>query len=143
MAVPLKHGSPMNPSFAHFPRRLRRASIALLMLALAASPVLAQDEDIGVLLGRAEEAVNRASRADADQYAPDLIGQARQGLAQAQAAASDRKGRKEAPWLAERATADADLARVRSEEAVANAKLLQQQNEIARLRRQLGMEAQR
>jgi hypothetical protein len=132
----------MNPSFAHFPRRLRKPSFALLLLALVAGPVLAQDEDIGVLLGRAEEAVNRASRADADQYAPDLIGQARQGLAQAQAAASERKGRKEAPWLAERAAVDADLARVRSEEAVANAKLQQQQNEIARLRRQLGLEAE-
>lgn len=141
MAVPLRHGSPMNPSFAYFPQRLRRQSVALLLLALVVSPVLAQDEDIGVLLGRAEEAVNRASRADADQYAPALIGQARQGLAQAQSAAGERSGRKEAPWLAERATADADLARVRSEEAVANAKLQQQQNEIARLRRQLGLGA--
>ena len=53
-------------------------------------------------------------QADADQYAPDLIGLARQGLEQAQRAAGAARAQ-ERPAMALRAAADADLARVRSE----------------------------
>lgn len=88
----------------------------------------------------AQQAVNRADQADADQYAPELITAARVGLAQAQAAAANRRERKLAPPLALRAAADADLARVRSNEAVANAELQQRRSEISELQRTLGVE---
>ncbi len=76
-------------------------------------------------------------QADADQYAPDLIGLARQGLEQAQRAAGDRRERKNAPAMALRAAADADLARVRSEEATVTAQLQLRRNEVNQLQRQL------
>ncbi|UKE50386.1 DUF4398 domain-containing protein [Xanthomonas translucens] len=88
-------------------------------------------------LQTAQQAVQRAIQADADQYAPDLIATARQGLEQAQQAALDRRQRKTAPQLALRVAADADLARVRSEEAVANAQLKQRKAEVAELERSL------
>ncbi len=98
-------------------------------------PVLAQD---GALeLAQARQAVDKATQADADQYAPDLIALARQGLEQAQAAAGDRRERKNVPVLAARATVDADLARVRSEEATAMAQLQLHRNEVTQLERQL------
>jgi hypothetical protein len=89
-------------------------------------------------LAAAHQAVNRADQADADQYAPALLDSARTALAQAQAAAASRRERKLAPGLALRATVDAELARVRSEEAVANARLQQLRQEIGELQRTLG-----
>ena len=88
-------------------------------------------------------AVQRAVTADADQYTPDLIDAARQDLASAQAAALDRKLRKQAPQMAQRVAADADLARALSEEAVANADLQQRRAEIAQLQRSLATEVKR
>jgi uncharacterized protein involved in exopolysaccharide biosynthesis len=81
--------------------------------------------------------VERADRADADQYAPDTMAMARQQLEQAQRAALDRRERKQAPVLAQRAAADADLARVQSEESVAQAQLAQRKAEVEQLQRQL------
>ncbi|HEY5972173.1 MAG TPA: DUF4398 domain-containing protein [Pseudoxanthomonas sp.] len=89
-------------------------------------------------LAVAQQAVNRADQADADQYASELLNSARQALAQAQAAAASRRERKLAPELAVRATVDADLARARSDEATANARLQQQRAEIEELQRTLG-----
>ncbi len=91
----------------------------------------------------AQQAVNRADQADADQYAPELLAAARTTLAQAQAAASSRRDRKLAPDLALRAAVDADLARTRSAEAVANAQLQQRRSEIAELQRTLDGEGLR
>ncbi len=91
-------------------------------------------------LAAAQQAVNRADQADADQYAPELLNSARTALAQAQAAAASRRDRKLAPDYAARATADADLARARSSEAVANAQLRQRRQEIDELQRALGQE---
>ena len=86
----------------------------------------------------ARQAVERASRADADQYAPDLLVSARQTLDAAQAASEGgRSERRQAPALALRAAADADLARARSEEAVARAQLDQRRAEAAELQRRL------
>ena len=51
----------------------------------------------------AQQAVERADRADADQYAPDMMALARQQLEQAQRAAGDRRQQKQAPLLARRA----------------------------------------
>lgn len=131
----------MNPSFAQLRRTLHRTPAALLLaVTLAAAPAMAQVAQVPELQ-LAAQALDRADRADADQYAPDLIASARQLLSQAQAAAAGgRSQRREAPLLAQRATVEADLARVRSEEAAANALLQQRRDEIAELRRKLGME---
>lgn len=85
----------------------------------------------------AQQAVEKADRADADQYAPDTMAMARQQLGQAQQAVTDRRLRKQVPVLALRAAADADLARAQSEEAVAQAQLAQRKAEVAQLQRQL------
>ena len=97
---------------------------------------MAQDPAAADLLA-AQQAVERADRADADQYAPDSMALARQQLEQAQRAAGDRRERKQAPLLAQRAAVDADLARAQSEEAVAQAMLAQRKAEVERLQRQL------
>lgn len=114
-----------------------RQGLYVMAFAIAASgPVMAQD---GALeLAQARQAVDRATQADADQYAPDLLDLARQGLEQAQRAAGDRRERKNAPSLALRAAADADLARARSEEATTTAQLQLRRNEVTQLQRQLG-----
>jgi hypothetical protein len=107
-----------------------------------AAPSHAQVAAIPELVA-AQQAVNRADQADADQYAPELLDSARNVLAQAQAAAASRRDRKLAPELALRATVDADLARARSEEAVADARLRQRRQEIGELQRSLGEGATR
>ena len=97
---------------------------------------MAQDPAAADLLA-AQQAVERADRADADQYAPGTMALARQQLEQAQRAAGDRRERKQAPLLAQRAMVDADLARAQSGEAVALATLAQRKAEVERLQRQL------
>ncbi len=126
------HGTPMNPSFAQM-----RHSLYVIACAFALSgPAFAQDP-AALELAAARMAVERADQADADQYAPGMLANARQQLEQAQRAAQDRRERKQAPVMALRAAADADLARALSEEAVANAQLQQRQAEVARLQRTL------
>lgn len=131
------NGSPMTASFAYLSRSLYAITCALAL----SLPAMAQEAAAD--LAAAGVAVQRATEADADQYAADLVTQARQSLAQAQAAAADRRQRKQAPLLAQRAAAEADLARVLSEEAVANADLQQRRAEISQLQRSLGTEAGR
>lgn len=131
----------MNRSFAHFPEFLHAVAAATLLSVTLAVPVRAQVAATVPELQAAQQAVGRADQADADQYAPDLIAAARQTLSQAQAAAmGDRRQLKLVPQLAQRATAEADLARARSEEAATNARLQQRRGEIAELKRKLGME---
>lgn len=127
----------MTVSFAYLSRSLC-AVACVLALSL---PAMAQDA--GAELAAAAVAVQRATDADADQYAFELISTARNGLAAAQAAAQDRRQRKLAPLLAQRAAVEADLARVLSEEAVANADLQQRRAEIVQLQRSLGGEGTR
>ena len=127
----------MQPSFAQFRRSLCVTVGAFALLAAFAAPLHAQVA-LAPELTAAQQAVNRADQADADQYAPELLDSARTALAQAQAAATSRRDRKLAPGLALRATVDADLARARSEEAVANARLQQRRQEIGELQRALG-----
>lgn len=122
----------MKPSFAHLRRFLYVTACASALCASA----MAQDPAAADLLA-AQQAVEHADRADADQYAPDTMALARQQLEQAQRAAGDRRERKQAPLLAQRAAADADLARAQSEEAVALAMLAQRKAEVERLQRQL------
>ncbi len=125
----------MHLSFAQF-RRILCVVVGVSALASAA-PMYAQTAPPPEL-AVAQQAVNRADQADADQYAPELLNSARQALAQAQAATASRRDRKLAPDLALRATVDADLARARSDEAVANARLQQRRAEIDELQRTLG-----
>jgi hypothetical protein len=127
------NGSPMKASFAHLRRILYVTACAT---ALFCGAALAQDPASADLMA-AQQAVERADRADADQYAPDTMAMARQQLEQAQRAALDRRERKQAPVLAQRAAADADLARVQSEESVAQAQLAQRKAEVEQLQRQL------
>ncbi len=113
---------------------------ALYVTALAfalSAPAIALAQDGALELAQARQAVEKATQADADQYAPDLINLARQGLEQAQRAAGDRRERKNTPAMALRVAADADLARVRSEEATATAQLQLRRNEVTQLQRQL------
>ncbi len=133
----------MHPSFAQFHRFLCVTVGAFALLAALAAPAHAQVAASPELVA-AQQAVNRADQADADQYAPELLDSARTALSQAQAAAAaSRRERKLAPGLALRATVDADLARARSEEAVANARLQQRRQEIGELQRTLGEGATR
>lgn len=127
----------MTVSFAYLSRSLCAVACALAL----SLPAMAQDA--GAELAAAAVAVQRATDADADQYAFELIATARNGLAAAQAAAEDRRQRKQAPLLAQRAAVEADLARVLSEEAVANADLQQRRAEIVQLQRSLGGEGAR
>ena len=127
----------MHRSFAQFRRFLCVTVGAFALLAAFAAPSHAQVALVPELVA-AQQAVDRADQADADQYAPELLDSARTALAQAQAAATSRRDRKLAPGLALRATVDADLARARSEEAVANARLQQRRQEIGELQRALG-----
>lgn len=139
---PLRHGTPMHRSFAQFDLRLCVMVGALALLAALPYQAVAQAA-ITPEIVMAQQAVNRADQADADQYAPELLAAARTTLAQAQAAASSRRDRKLAPDLALRAAVDADLARTRSAEAVANAQLQQRRSEIAELQRTLDGEGLR
>ena len=132
----------MHRSFAQFGRSLCVLVGAFLLLAGLSAPLQAQVAGMPELAA-AQLAVNRADQADADQYAPELLNSARSALAQAQAAAATRRDRKLAPELAARASADADLARARSNEAVANAQVQQRRQEIGELQRTLGGEGAR
>jgi hypothetical protein len=130
----------MHRSFAQFRRPLCVTVGAFALLTALAMPLRAQVAT-SPELAAAQQAVNRADLADADQYAPELLNSARASLAQAQAAAVNRRDRRLAPELALRATADAELARVRSNEAVANARVQQRRQEISELQRTLGVES--
>ncbi|HEX7802123.1 MAG TPA: DUF4398 domain-containing protein [Pseudoxanthomonas sp.] len=132
----------MHRSFAQFRRFLCVTVGAFVLLAGLAAPLRAQVAAMPELAA-AQQAVNRADQADADQYAPELLNSARSALAQAQAAAATRRDRKLAPELAARASVDADLARARSNEAVANAQVQQRRQEIGELQRTLGQEGAR
>lgn len=127
----------MHRSFAQFRRFLCVTVGAFALLAAFTAPLHAQAVLVPELVA-AQQAVDRADQADADQYAPELLASARTALEQAQAAATNRRQRKLAPGLALRATVDADLARARSKEAVANARLQQRRQEIDELQRTLG-----
>ena len=131
----------MIPSFAQFRLPLYVMVAALAGSVTTVSPLHAQTVTTPELEA-AQQAVQKATQADADQYAPEPLNIARQALAQAQAAQAKRD-RKLALNLALRAAVDADLARARSNEAVANAELQQRRSEVADLQRRLSAEANR
>ncbi len=122
----------MKTSFAQI-RRLLQAAVLVSMLALGACASLPPPTEE---LAAAQQSIARASDADADQYAPTDITQARRALEQAQAAlGSQRDG--EARTLALSAGALADLAHARARQAATDAELAQRRSEITTLRQRL------
>ena len=87
-------------------------------------------------LNNAQQAVVRASGADADQYAADALAAARDGLSRAQSAMAEGRN-EDARTLALAAWADADLAHALSREALASAELAQRQSEVEQLQRRV------
>jgi hypothetical protein len=125
----------MSPSFAQF-RYLPVALVLASVLAGCASMPPPTGE-----LSAAQQAVTRADQADADQYAPQELGSARNELAQAQAAMAAGED-EDARRLALAAAADADLAHARSRAAQVRTEWEQRLDEITRLRARLQMEAE-
>ena len=126
---------PMPASIAQF-----RTILQVLMLGtVLALTACASTPPPTAELSAAQQAVARAADADADQYASAELGQARALLSQAQTAMSGGS-HGDARSAAVAAAAVADLARARSQEAVANTELAQRRAQISRLREQLGME---
>lgn len=129
-----RHGTPMTASFA----QIRRYLYVIAWVSAISVPAFAQD--LPPELDTAQKAVDKATQADADQYAPDVIAKARNELLQAQRAAQGSwSDRRKAPDLAVRAQVDADLARARSEQEVAESRLKQRQSEVKQLQQSLGM----
>ena len=125
----------MQTSFAHF-RRALQAPVAGLTLLLAGCATLPPPT---AELDAAQQALVRAEVADAEQYAADDLARARDALSRAQVAMA--RGRDaEAREAASTASADADLARVRSTAETIRAEFRQQQDGIAGLRARLQME---
>jgi hypothetical protein len=132
----IRRAAPMNPSFAYFQnRRLAPLSLAALLLALAGCATVPPPTGE---LAAAEQAVMRAADADADQYAPDILGTARMELSQAQAATAAGRNR-EARDQALAAAAAAMQARELSRAQVLRNQYSQRSDEIRRLREQLGV----
>lgn len=131
----LAHGFPMMISFAQM-RRSLYVAFALSCVFVFSVPVLAQGTSSELEV--AEQAIQRATQVDADQYAPNLINQARQLLMQAQHALLDRDQRKQGPLIAQRAAADADLATARSQVAMLQAQVEQRKAEVMQLQNTLG-----
>ncbi|MES2857716.1 MAG: OmpA family protein [Pseudomonadota bacterium] len=124
----------MRPSFAHFASPLFALALGLLLGGCASLPPPTAELDA------ARQSVERAVAADADQYAPDSLVQARSNLERAQAAMA--RGREdEARAAALSAAADADLAQALSRAAVTRAEFQQQRADIAQLRERLQLEA--
>lgn len=128
--------SPMLPSFAQIRFVLLAAVLASALSACASLPPPTSE------LAAARQAVTRAEGADADQYAAQELGVARNALTQAQAAMSAGKD-DDARRLALAASADADLAYAKSREALTTAELNQRREEVSQLRQRLQTEGQR
>ncbi|MEP6634762.1 MAG: DUF4398 domain-containing protein [Luteimonas sp.] len=122
----------MRTSFAQITSALQTLGIGLVLGLAGCATLPAPTAE----LSAAQQAVARADAADADQYAAADIAQARDLLAQAQAAMA--KGREsDARSLAVTALASADLANARSRAAAADTELMQRRREIADLRQRL------
>ncbi len=126
----------MRPSFAQIRFTLLAAVLASALSACASLPPPTNE------LAAARQAVSRAEGADADQYASQELGAARNELTQAQAAMSAGKD-DDARRLALAAAADADLAYAKSREALTTAELNQRRGEVTELRQRLQTEGQR
>lgn len=121
----------MHVSFAQIRFLLMGAVLACALGACATLPPPTAE------LNAAQQAVVRATGADADQYAAEQVELAREGLARAQAAMAEGR-QDDARRLAAAAHADADLAHALSRQALAGAELAQRQAEVEQLQRRLG-----
>ncbi|MEG3184169.1 DUF4398 domain-containing protein [Novilysobacter erysipheiresistens] len=131
-----RHGSPMHRSFAQIRNFLLGTGLACAISACATLPPPTAE------LNNAQQAVVRATGADADQYASAEIATARGALTRAQAAMAE--GREDdARNLAKAAWADADLAHALSREALATAELAQRRAEVEHLQKRLQGEGSR
>ncbi|TWG89362.1 uncharacterized protein DUF4398 [Luteimonas sp. J16] len=119
----------MASSFAQFRGTLQALACGCVLALTSCASTPPPTGDINA----AQQAVARASDADAEQYAADELARAQRLLAMAQAALAERR-EGESRDLARRAAALADLAHARSREAVVVAELGQRQAEVARLR---------
>lgn len=123
----------MNKSFAQIRLALCALPVAAGLAACASLPPPTAE------LSAAQQALNRADGADADQYAADVATQARRQLSQAQAAmAAGREA--EARALALRAAADADLAYALGRARITRQEYRQRRDEVAGLRQRLRAE---
>lgn len=120
----------MNPSFAQFRCLLNAAAIALAVGGCASLPPPTSE------LSAAQQALNRAAGADADQYAADAVTQSRSELGRAQAAMAAGK-QDDARALALAAAADADLAYADSRAQVTQQEYGQRRGEVTQLRQRL------
>ena len=126
----------MHRSFAQFRYFLLGTGLACAIGACATLPPPTAE------LNDAQQAVVRATGADADQYASAEIATAREALTRAQAAMAE--GREDdARNLAMAAWADADLAHALSREALATAELAQRRVEVENLQQRLQGEGNR
>lgn len=127
----------MRRSFAHFRTTLHAPLVALALLLAGCATLPPPTAE----LDAAQRAVAAAEGADADQYAPALLDDARRGLQQAQAAMA--RGRDpEAREAALAASAAADLARVQSGAARVRADSLQRRAELEELRARLQLQGE-
>ncbi len=127
----------MNRSFAQFRTPLRRAFMTISVgVVLATLSGCASLPPPTAELSGAQQSLNRAEGADASQYAPQTLAQARDGLTRAQAAmsAGDESA---ARALSLAATADADLAYAESRAQATQQDYRQRRSEVAELRQRL------
>ncbi len=120
----------MHRSFAQIRHLLLGTVLACALSACATLPPPTAE------LNAAQQAVVRATGADADQYAADQLGIAREALGRAQAAMAEGRD-DDARNFALAASADADLAYALSRESLAAAELAQRRFELEQLQQRL------
>lgn len=127
----------MNRSFAQFSTRQQAGpfSVAMLAACLALAGCATLPPPTGEL-SAAQQSLNRAEGADASQYSPRSLDQARQALSRAQAAMS-AGDETNARSLALAAAADADLAYAESRAQATQQDYRQRRGEVASLRARL------
>lgn len=135
----------MNRSFAQFPRTRHATtrSVSRWLLPVTAACLIGGCASLPpptAELAEAQQSVSRANDADADQYAPDAIAQARSELAQAQAALSGGHD-SDARAAATATTTDAQYAYAVSDAAKARADYTQQRTELLGLGQRLNLQA--
>src|SRR5512138_2586972 len=123
------HGPPMASSFAHFRTTLQALACGCVLALTACASLPPPTGEINA----AQQAVMRASDADAEHYAGEELARAQSLLTMAQAALAERR-ESEARDLGQRAAALADVAHARSREAAVMAELEQRRAEVAGLR---------